>query len=716
MIRRAAGAYTIELLRNDQWGPMEPQPFTLPEGLPVLLLCAERCRTAAEQRSGVVRDATPVHFGEGASVLDEATEKDPLDALGRMLAAAIFQGEIRSRYDRALGSKRPIRMRLHVPDDLAHVPWEVTKTADGKEFIALSGTQHIVRVSDAARAPSTVGGVKLRVLALAAVPKDLPHLEVDTEGKWLKGVLEPLMAAGLVDVTWIEDGREDKLRERIIEASWDVFHFAGHGEVGSVSCCGTDGAQDTVTAEELARLLKTSGIKLVVLNSCKGAAGSVVDAIASTARGLSEKGIPAVVAMQYAISDGSALEFTRWFYKALAARKTLEEAVAAARDSMAKRGGREWATPVVFLNRADGVFLRENAGNEGGGLGGWRLWLTLALVVILAAAGLAVIGVFRKNIGSRADGGPTALLTDAASSSLDVSEARGDAATEVAADVPGAECPPGYVYIREGHVYLQADASTTVPVGAYCIGIGEVTVREYAVCVEAGYCRDLSGTSCSGPLHSTWNQRNVWGWQYPLNCVTWIEASTYCHFVHGELPTEPQWKRAGRDESPRVYPWGNDRMLQGRVNACGLECYTRQGRTPAYPYDDGKPSVAPPQSFSGESPFGVFDLSGNLWEWTYPTDLQRSQNRRPYRGGSWSSTDPAQLTLDAEDANEGDKRWAHLGFRCAISLDESQRDASAPAIDAASDARATMDGGRPSGRSSRRREDVQERIVEPNPA
>ncbi len=396
VIRGAAGAYTIELRGNDVWGPMAPQPFLPPADLPVLLLRAARCRTAAEQRSGVARDARPVPLDGGAAPTDAASEQDPLGALGRGLAAALFQGEVLRRYERALGTGRPLRIRLLVPPDLADVPWEVTKTADGAEFVALSRGQHIVRVSDAPRAPSTGGGSKLRVLALAATPKGLPGLAVDAEATWLKGALDPLVKAGRVDVKWIEGGREDELRRHLLHESWDVFHFAGHGEAGSISCCGPDGAKLPVTSDELARLLKARGIGLVVLNSCQGAAGSVVDAIASTARVLSERAVPAVVAMQYAISDESAVTFTRWFYEALAARKTLEEAVAEARDALAKGGSREWVTPVVYLNRADGVVLRDSRDTQASeriplrpkqvvsavllGLGGLATWASLVLL------------------------------------------------------------------------------------------------------------------------------------------------------------------------------------------------------------------------------------------------------------------------------------------------------------------------------------------------
>ncbi|MFO0610775.1 MAG: CHAT domain-containing protein [Polyangiales bacterium] len=368
VIRGAAGAYTIELRGNDLWGPMDAVPFLPPGDLPGLLQRVARCRRMAEQRSGAVRDAEPALPPDDATAPDEAGAQDPLDALGRMLAGAIFQGEIRSRYDRALGTGRPLRIRLHVPGDLAQVPWEVTRTADGREFIALSGEQHIVRVSDAARAPSTVGGSKLRVLALAATPRGLPGLSVDAEGAWLRGVLDPLVREGLVEVTWIANGRDDELRSWLIDEAWDVFHFAGHGEAGSISCCGPDQEKVGVSSEELARLLKRRGIGLVVLNSCRGAAGGTADAIASTARVLSERAVPAVVAMQYAISDAGAVEFTRWFYKALAARRPIEDAVAEARDALARGGGAEWPTPVLYLNRADGVLFEDEAArdDEGG--------------------------------------------------------------------------------------------------------------------------------------------------------------------------------------------------------------------------------------------------------------------------------------------------------------------------------------------------------------
>lgn len=104
-------------------------------------------------------------------------------------------------------------------------------------------------------------------------------------------------------------------------------------------------------ARELARhLTDHKSLKLVFLNSCEGARGSDLNLLSSTATTLSARGIPAVLAMQFAITDNAAIEFARTFYRSLTTQP-VDAAVTEARKaiSSALPDTLEWGTPVLYL-------------------------------------------------------------------------------------------------------------------------------------------------------------------------------------------------------------------------------------------------------------------------------------------------------------------------------------------------------------------------------
>jgi hypothetical protein len=152
---------------------------------------------------------------------------------------------------------------------------------------------------------------------------------------------------------------------------WHIFHFIGHGDFDPVSEEGRialmdeeDGDARFLHAEDLAQLLKDHwDLRLVLLNSCKGAQGSEHDAFSSTAATLVRPGIPAVLANQYEISDDAAIEFSRAFYEAVADGLPLDAAVGEARTSLSIEIGDtlEWGTPVLYMRSPDGCIFNIEA-------------------------------------------------------------------------------------------------------------------------------------------------------------------------------------------------------------------------------------------------------------------------------------------------------------------------------------------------------------------
>ena len=222
-----------------------------------------------------------------------------------------------------------------------------------------------------------------------------------------------------------------------------------------------------------------------------------------------------------------------------------------------------------------------------------------------------------------------------------------------------------------------------VTLSPFCIDRTEVTVAGYRACVQDGGCPPPSATvdwkDIKPEEKTKWSPYCTWGKrkldEHPINCVDWNQATTFCEWAGGRLPSEAEWEYAARGKDGRLYPWGNQRPDASRLNACGGEC----GQARMYPGDDGWPATAPVGSFpEGASAFGVLDMAGNVWEWTAdsfadysdqpvtdPQRLQHDESPRVFRGGSWTNVDPVWVRAGYRNKRDPGSRTMILGFRCA---------------------------------------------------
>lgn len=199
---------------------------------------------------------------------------------------------------------------------------------------------------------------------------------------------------------------------------------------------------------------------------------------------------------------------------------------------------------------------------------------------------------------------------------------------------------------------LNETPAQTVEVGAFEIGRYEVTNRQYQQCAKAGACAGASTVGADMDLHPVFN-------------VTWYDAQDYCNWIGGRLPTEAEWEKAARGTDGNIFPWGDNAPTDELLN---------------YRFNNGRTTPVG-QYPGGASPYGLFDMAGNVQEWTnslyeaYPYDANDgreklvSSNNRTLRGGSWDS-DGDYINLvrtTSRYAAAPDMAFYYIGFRCARS-------------------------------------------------
>lgn len=299
-------------------------------------------------------------------------QEKAVQSFGLDLFNALISNEVRARYDVSRGlaerEDKGLRLILRIREpELAALPWEFLYDPRKGEYVCLSRSTPIIRYTES---PQPVQPLWVRpplhILGMAVSPLDLNPLDIDREKQRVEEAVKRL--GGLVTLTWLEGQTWQDLQEAMQEGPWHIFHFIGHGgfnqrsDEGFVALAGESGRAFELTATNLARLLDHRQLKLVLLNACEGARGGNIDVFSSTASILVRSGIPAVLAMQYEITDVAAIELSRSFYRAVAQGMPLEAAVVEARKaiSVAVTNTVEWGTPVLYLRSTNGRLFDVN--------------------------------------------------------------------------------------------------------------------------------------------------------------------------------------------------------------------------------------------------------------------------------------------------------------------------------------------------------------------
>ena len=252
-------------------------------------------------------------------------------------------------------------LRLTAPG-LAALPWEALYDREGR--IYLCRKEPLLRqIGTTPATPTLPLEPPLRVLALIASPSTLPSLDVAGERARLEEALAEQVETGWIHLEWLLDASWQRLHEKLLDESWHVLHFIGHGsydhtrDEGVLAFVGPDGRADLINASSFADLLHEARQRprLVVLNACLTAAESTDDLFSGTAAALVRSGINAVAAMQFAISDKAAIAFARGFYMSLAHGRAIDEAMRSGRIGIlgVTRDTLEWVTPVLCVRGDD---------------------------------------------------------------------------------------------------------------------------------------------------------------------------------------------------------------------------------------------------------------------------------------------------------------------------------------------------------------------------
>jgi formylglycine-generating enzyme required for sulfatase activity len=185
---------------------------------------------------------------------------------------------------------------------------------------------------------------------------------------------------------------------------------------------------------------------------------------------------------------------------------------------------------------------------------------------------------------------------------------------------------------------------------AYFIDKYEVTNALYKVCVEAGVCDQPTDTD---------DYNNSQYLQHPVVYVDWNMAQQYCEWRDARLPTEAEWEKAASGTDGSTYPWGDEEIDNTFANFSGSETNS----VGSYP--------------KGVSPYGAYDMAGNVWEWvadwydSYPgstvSDSHYGTSFRVTRGGSWLDSSHGVRAANRLSLYPSFNKDLY-GFRCSLSL------------------------------------------------
>jgi sulfatase modifying factor 1 len=238
----------------------------------------------------------------------------------------------------------------------------------------------------------------------------------------------------------------------------------------------------------------------------------------------------------------------------------------------------------------------------------------------------------------------------------------------------------GMVWIEGGHLERKGRVADITD---FYIDSTEVTVGMFREFIQAtGFETEAEKYGWSGVFNrktQTWDPVNGATWEFPkgptgekakdnepVTQVSWNDAMAYAKWAGKRLPTEAEWIWAASQRGEQPYlNWGNELIPDGKYMGNwwqGIFPYKDSG-------DDGFLGVAPVKSYPPDAN-GLYDVGGNVWEWTSdlrdPRDQANPNPEMVIKGGSFLCAENycAGYELDSHQFTPKDSGLNHLGFRC----------------------------------------------------
>ncbi|MDH4064804.1 MAG: formylglycine-generating enzyme family protein [Acidobacteriota bacterium] len=220
--------------------------------------------------------------------------------------------------------------------------------------------------------------------------------------------------------------------------------------------------------------------------------------------------------------------------------------------------------------------------------------------------------------------------------------------------------------------------------------VHRVTLAPFSVDVHevsnADFAAFVSATAATAPYHWAGTAPSLEQATLPVYNVSWHDAVAYCQWAGKRLPTEAEWEKAARGGMPdRDYPWGNDDQTDAPSATPDADTAASEPAAATRVTHAHSASATGPRPVGSFEPngFGLYDMSGNVWEWvsdwydlfyyavspipnpTGPADGAY----KVIRGGSWADTDPRLGAVYFRNFTAPELRSPTVGFRCARSVD-----------------------------------------------
>jgi CHAT domain len=359
-------------------------------------------------------------------------DQDDLVKFGKLLGARLLPSdEIRQLFLQAYkqaGRDGGVRLRLIIREPkLAQIPWEFCYfqlhpgEISRNNFLVLNPQISMIRHEALSETyPSLEGAspASLRLVVAMANVKKYPPLNLKQERKVIEKALSNRTVDG-VAIEWdpvLEDVTSEDL-DFALQKGADIFHFAGHGEFNDQDVDRKSGetvgegslviVKDRETREaahlsagNLALKLQQAGVRVAVLGACKTGRRDGISAWTGVAPALIERGIGAVVAMQYDVIDEAAIAFSKAFYASLAGGLSIDESVVTGRLAMLGVGeddGIDWGVPVLYMRAADGNLFPQLAARKSETAD--QIRQIIEMTIDRVENGGVVIGVLLKEVG-----------------------------------------------------------------------------------------------------------------------------------------------------------------------------------------------------------------------------------------------------------------------------------------------------------------------------